>query len=138
MKKNMQIALCCLVLCIFCNYVYAKPPVAVKITKGDARITALEGSSQAKCSGQKYARSLKVADVLQSGCEVSTGENSRLELILPDNSIILFAENTSFKLMQTDVSSAGQQNVKIFISLGKIWSNVRKALGGNGRVGIYY
>lgn len=28
MKKNMQIVLCCLVLCIFCNYVYAKPPVA--------------------------------------------------------------------------------------------------------------
>lgn len=61
MKKNMQIALCCLVLCIFCNYVYAKPPVAVKITKGDARITALEGSSHAKCSGQKYAGSLMFA-----------------------------------------------------------------------------
>jgi ferric-dicitrate binding protein FerR (iron transport regulator) len=132
MKKNMQIALCCLVLCIFCNYVYAKPLAAVKIPKGDARITALEGSSQAKCSGQKHARSLKVADILQAGCEVSTGENSRLELILPDNSIIRFAENTSFKLLQADVGTAGQRDVKIFISLGKIWSNVRKALGGKG------
>ena len=57
----MQIALCCLVLCIFCNYVYAKPPFVVKIAKRDARITALEGSSHTKCSGQKYASSLMFA-----------------------------------------------------------------------------
>lgn len=132
MKKNMQIIFSLLVLCIFSTYVYAKPPVTVKMNKGEARVTVLEGTAQAVCPGQKGVRSLRINDLLKSGCEVYTGEKSRMELLLPDNSITRFADNTRFKILQVDAGDAGKRDVKIFVTMGKIWSNVRKALGGKG------
>ena len=130
MKQNIQIALISFILCMFAAYAYAKPLVTVKMHKGEAKVTAIEGTAQAFCTDQKKARYLKIEDVLKSGCEVSTGEKSHLELALPDNSIIRFAENTRFKLLQADVDDSGGRNVKISVTLGKVWSNVRKALGG--------
>jgi len=130
MKQNIQIALISFILCMFATYAYAKPLVTVKMHKGEAKVTALEGTAQAFCPDQKKARYLKIEDVLKSGCEVSTGEKSHLELALPDNSIIRFAENTRFILLQADVDNTGGRDVKISVAMGKVWSNVRKALGG--------
>jgi hypothetical protein len=132
MKKSMQIIFSFLVLCIFSAHVYAKPPVILKMTKGEARVTLVEGTAHAFCPAQKGFRSLRINDLLKPGCEANTGEKSRMELLLPDSSIIRFADNTSFKILQVDVSDAGKRDVKIFVTLGKIWSNVRKALGGKG------
>jgi hypothetical protein len=132
MKQSIQVALISFILCMFAAYAYAKPLVTVKMLKGEAKITALEGTAEAFCLGQKKAIHLKIEDILKAGCEVSTGEKSLLELALPDNSIIRFAENTRFKLMQADVDDTGGRNVKISVALGKVWSNVRKALGGKG------
>jgi hypothetical protein len=132
MKKNMQIMFSLLVLLIFSNYVYAKSPVTVKITKGEARVTVLEGTAHATCPGQKGVRGLRINDLLGSGCEADTGVKSRMELLLPDNSIIRFADNTRFKILQVEVGDAGKRDVKIFVTMGKIWSNVRRALGGKG------
>ena len=130
MKKSMQIAISFLVLCIFPTYLYARPPVEVKMAKGEAKVTMLEGKSQAVCPGQKGVRTLKINDLLKAGCEVSTGERSRMELLLPDQSIVRFADNTRFKILQADVVDARKRDVKIFVTIGKIWSNVRKSLGG--------
>jgi len=132
MKQNIQIVLISLILCMFAAYAYAKPPVTVKMLKGEAKVTAMEGTAQAFCPSQKNGRYLKTKDVLKSGCEVYTGGKSLLELTLPDYSIIRFAENTRFKLLQADVDNTGARNVKVSVSLGKVWSNVRKSLGGNG------
>ena len=55
-----------------------------------------------------------------------------MELLLPDNSVVRFAENTSFKIMQVSDAQAGKRDVKIFMTIGKIWSNVRKAFGKSG------
>lgn len=133
MKKSMQIVLGLLFLCIFSNYVYAKPPVTLKVTKGEAKITALEGTAQTICPGQKGLRKLNINDLIKTGCEVNTGEKSRMELLLPDNSIVRFAENTRFKILQVSaVNAENRRDVKIFVTIGKIWSNVRKALSGKG------
>ncbi len=132
MKKSIQIMLSFLVICFFSTYVYAKPPVVVKMTKGEAKVTALEGAAQSVCPGQKGVKKLKINDLLKPGCEVSTGDKSRMELLLPDNSIVRFADNTTFKILQVDAVDAGKRDVKIFVTIGKIWSNVRKTLGGKG------
>jgi hypothetical protein len=131
MKKNMQIVLSLVFLCIFSTYVYAKTPVTVKVTKGEAKITTLEGTAQTICPEQKGLKNLKINDLLKTGCEVTTGEKSRMELLLPDNSIVRFAENTRFVILQVDAADADKhRDVKIFVTIGKIWSNVRKALSG--------
>jgi len=69
---------------------------------------------------------------LNQAAKFTQGKKSLLELTLPDYSIIRFAENTRFKLLQADVDNTGARNVKVAVSLGKVWSNVRKSLGGNG------
>jgi hypothetical protein len=129
MKKILQIVLCILVSFIFCYYVFAKAPVTLKTAAGGAKVTELEGTAKALCEGQKDFRNLKVSDTLKAGCEVSTGNRNRLELILSDKSIVRFDENTNFKLMQADTCDMDRE-VNIFISLGKIWSNVRKIISG--------
>jgi hypothetical protein len=130
MKKSMQILLSLLVLCVFSTYAHAQKPVTVKMAKGEAKITSLEGTAQAACDGQKSVKNLKINDFLKTGCEVSTGEKSWMELLLPDKSIVRFADNTRFKLLQADAADNGKRDVKIFVTIGKIWSNVRKAIGG--------
>lgn len=132
MKKSMQIILSFLIICIFSTCAYAKQPIVVKMAKGEAKVTVLEGTASAICPGQKAAVKLKANSLLKPGCEISTGDKSRMEMLLPDNSIVRFADNTRFKLMQVDAGTTGKRNVKIFMSVGKIWSNVRKALGSKG------
>lgn len=132
MKKSIMIVFSFLVLCIFSTYLYAKPPIAVKITKGEAKVTVLDGGAQVIYPDQKGTKNLKVNDLLKPGCEVSTGEKSRLEVLLPDNSIVRFADNTRFKILQADAVKAGTRDVKIYMNVGKIWSNVRKAVGDKG------
>jgi hypothetical protein len=136
MEKSMQIILSFLVLFIFSTYVYAKPPVVVQLAKGEAKVAVLEGAALAVCPGQKDAGKLKINDLLKPGCEVSTGDKSRMELLLPDNSVVRFADNTRFKILRADAGNSGKRAVKIFVTTGKIWSNVRKALGGRGKFEI--
>ena len=129
-KKILRIILCILLLFSFCYYVFAKAPVTLKTATGYAKVTELEGTAKALCEGQKDFRNLKVSDTLKTGCEVTTGDRSRLELILSDKSIVRFDENTKFKLMRADTYDTDTREVKIFITLGKIWSNVRKTISG--------
>ncbi len=132
MGKSVRIIVSFLFLCIFSSSVYARPPVIVKTGKGEARITVLEGVAQSVCPGQKNTEKLKINCLLKPGCEVLTGDKSRMELMLPDRSIIRFADNTRFKILRADVGSSGKRDVKIFVTIGKIWLNVRKTLGGKG------
>ncbi|HOW56930.1 MAG TPA: FecR family protein [Smithellaceae bacterium] len=130
MKKSMQILVGFVFLCIFAVFVYAAPQLSVRMSKGQATVTALEGTALIVCEGQKKGKSLKINDKVSAGCGITTGEKSRLELLLPDKSIVRFAENTNFNLMQADAKTGEKREIKIFVKLGKIWSNVRKALGG--------
>ncbi|MEN6373177.1 MAG: FecR family protein [Smithella sp.] len=132
MKRSVRVIVSFLFLCAFSSYVHAKPPVIVKAGRGETRITLLEGVAQAVCSGQKDAGKLKINDLLKPGCEILIGDKSRMELMLPDRSVIRVAENTRFKILRADVGGSGKRDVKIFVTIGKIWLNVRKALGGKG------
>jgi hypothetical protein len=131
MKKMLQIVLFIMVSSFFYYYVFAKAPVTIKTTPDGAKVSQLEGSAKSLCAGQKDFRTLKISDILKAGCEVSTGNRSRLELVLSDKSIVRFDENTNFKLVQADASDTDRE-IRIFVSLGKIWSNVRKTIGSKG------
>lgn len=129
MKKIIQIIICFLVLFNFFNNVFAKEPIAVKTDREGAKVTKLEGTTMALCPGQKTKRCLKVSDLLQEGCEVFTGDSSRLEIVFADKTVVRFAEKTNFKLIKAETASSDKRDVKISMGLGKIWSNVRKSLG---------
>lgn len=130
MKKwiGMIVSVTCLVI-VF-SIAQAKSPLAVKINQGEAKITTLRGTAQAVCPAEKETRVLKTNDMIQAGCIVTTGADSRLELALPDRSLVRFAEKTKFKLISADVTDEGKRSVGISVGVGKVWMNVRKSLQG--------
>lgn len=132
MKKMITIVSSTILVLMFFTVVQAKTPVTVKMTKGQAQITALTGKAEVVCAGQKAARYLKTNDFVGAGCEVSTSADSRLEMVLPDKSVVRFSEKTKFKLVQVDVKDDGRRSIGISLTIGKIWTNVRKALPGGG------
>lgn len=76
--------------------------MTLRIGKGEVKVNFLAGSVQVLPEGEKQWRPLKVKDALRGGDEVSTGPKSRLELVLPDNSYVRFADNSRFKIFQVD------------------------------------
>jgi len=130
MKKWMPIVFSISFLLICFTPVHAKPPVAVKMMNGEAQITALKGKADIICPGQKDIRFVKLNDFVKVGCDVSTRADSRLEMVLPDKSIVRFAEKTKFKLVQADIGDGGSRAVGLAMSVGKIWTNARRSLPG--------
>ena len=103
--------------------------MTVKVTRGEAVVTYLEGSAQA-IDGQKAPRSLKVNDVVRTGDEIKTGQRSKLELVLADKSQLRFADNAHFKILQADADEELARDVKVHVAVGKAWANVSKAIAG--------
>ena len=62
--------------------------------------------------------------------EVRTGERARIEIQLPDRSILRFDQQTTFKMKSLLFDTQeGSREVKVEIAAGKTWANVRKAFG---------
>jgi len=109
----------------------ARKVSTLKIDKGGASVSMLEGSADVLPLGKKEWRSLKVRDSLRGGDEVRTGMQSRLELVLPDQSNVRFADNSRFKIIQIAAGEeTKQQSVKVHVALGRSWANVSKIVGG--------
>ena len=132
MRKKLSIISAIALLLICVSAAQAKPVLSVKMTRGEAQIIFVKGNADAVCPEHKGVRALKTGDNIQPGCEVTTGTDSRLELMLPDKSIVRLAEKTTIKLISADISEDGRRSVGISVGVGKIWMNVRKSLQGGG------
>lgn len=119
-----------LLVLFFCGSVFARAPMAVKIGQGEALISLLDGSAQVQ-SGESDWKPLKTGNLLKGGDEIRIGKRSRLELRLPDQSVLRFSENTQFKIVALDINDKNKtRNAKISMALGKTWANVSRTLGG--------
>jgi hypothetical protein len=109
----------------------ARKVPTLKVGKGGAKVSMLEGAAEVLPEGKKEWRNLTLRDGLLGGDEVRTGSASRLELTLPDNSNVRFADNTRFKILQLHASDdPNQKGVKVHVALGRSWANVSKMVGG--------
>ncbi len=108
----------------------AKRPATVTVEGGETTVVLIEGFTQVMRAETKDWVSLNVGNSLKNGDQVHTGINSRMELALPDDTILRFADNTRFRIVRIDVSGeTKERNVKIDITLGRTWANVSKILG---------
>jgi len=107
-------------LLLFCvQNVSARKPVTVTVKKGDARVTFIDGSAEIMIAGTSAWEALKVGHYLADGDQIKTGPASKIELVLPDDSILRFADNTRFRIKKLDVCPGEQKrNVKIDVVLG--------------------
>jgi len=105
-------------------------PGAQSKEKDQAEVTFLQGKAEALKKGEPSWKSLRVGSFLSQEDEVRTGEKSRMEIRLPDRSILRFDQKTTFK-MRTLLFEAQEasREIRVDLTMGKTWANVRKAFG---------
>jgi len=114
-------------LLIICGSAEAKRVVPVNVGKGECKVTTLNGTAKVS-QGGAWGK-MKSGQMLKGGDQVETGPNTRMEITLPDGSLLRFAENTRFKIVAIDMDEgSGTRNAKINVALGKTWANVNKGL----------
>lgn len=108
----------------------AKKASTLKVAKGGAVVSLLEGTAEVLPGGKKEWRSLKLQDALRGGDEVRTGAKARLELSLPDQSQLRFADSTRFRIIELPAGDAAEEKgARVHMALGRSWANVSKAVG---------
>ncbi|MDQ5985337.1 MAG: hypothetical protein CSYNP_01046 [Syntrophus sp. SKADARSKE-3] len=129
MKRTSVLCLIILSMCLMLPSLSQaqKRPMAIKIGKGDVRVSYVEGTVKALLKGSRDWRQLKVNDALQGGDEVRIAGKSRLEILMPDKSVLRFADDTNFKIVQAPDATA--RDVKVHVAIGRAWANVSKAIG---------
>lgn len=112
----------------------ANQPVVIQTDNGQTEISHLEGGAFLVKKDLSKIRPLVQGEFLTTGDRISTEKNSRIELKLPDESIIRFDEQTSFVLESSGMDKKeNKRNIGLGMILGKIWANVSKRLGRRGR-----
>ena len=115
--------------------VEAKRVATLAIGKGGATVTLLTGSADV-FEKEKWLP-LKLKDVLEEGDHVRTGGGARLELLLPDSSLVRFAGDSEFRMIRMEPGGAATpREVKVHLVLGRVWTNVVKTVGVKGRVEV--
>lgn len=100
------------------------------IGPNQAQVTLLQGKAEVLRKGETAWRLLQVDNVLSSDDEVRTGEKARIEIQLPDRSILRFDQQTTFKMKTVFFDAQeGSRDVKVQMTAGKSWANVRKIFG---------
>ena len=128
MKSKLIFLLLLLTICwISPGDVQAKKPLNVSIEKGEVRVGHLDGTVRVLPKGKQAWRVLNLRDTLRGGDEVTVERKSRLELILPDQSRLRFANNTHFTILQS--GDANNKDVKVHLAVGRTWANVSKSVG---------
>jgi len=103
--------------------------------KGDmAEVTLLEGKVEVIKKGMIKPQPLALGDYAAHGDRIGTKKSSRIELKLPDNSLIRFDELTTFEIVSVEFDKkTKQRDINVSMVLGKTWANVSKMLGQKGR-----
>ena len=100
------------------------------IGPNQAQVTFLQGKAEVLRKGETAWRLLQVENILSGADEVRTGEKARIEILLPDRSILRFDQQTTFKMKAVLFDTQeGSRDVKVEMAAGKTWANVRKVFG---------
>jgi len=100
------------------------------IEPNQAQVTFLLGKAEVLPKGETSWRVLQVGSLISRDDEVRTGEKARIEIQLPDRSILRFDQRTTFKMKALFFDAQeGSRDMKMEMVAGKTWANVRKAFG---------
>lgn len=120
-----------------------KPAAAVKKEQLQspatrAVITFLEGHVQYRARSTENFAAARPNLILLPGAEITTGEKSRVELVLDDRSVLRIAAKSQLKIVQLAASPdkskpAGPSQASFDFSLGAVWTKVTKAMSRGSR-----
>ncbi len=111
--------------------------LSLQVWAGDkptAEVTFVEGKAEIQQGRKGKTQALKVGDKLTKKHYVSTGEKSKVEIKLPDGSIIRVAPSSKVRMRSLLADKKGKKrDVGIKLQAGKIWANVSKAIGSDSK-----
>jgi len=110
---------------------YGDTPKAVYLKGNSAKVTLIEkGKAEILRKGEKDWLPLCVGDLIKDGDQIKTEKGCRLEILLPDSSIVRFAENTTFKIVSVKYSiKTKTRNIKVHLFVGRVWAKVARLFG---------
>jgi len=111
--------------------------VEIEIKGDKAEVTLIEGKAELIKKGMIKAQPLTLGDYIAHGDKITTKKGSRIELKLPDNSLIRFDEFTTFEIVCVEFDKkTKQRDINVSMVLGKTWANVSKIFGQRGRFAV--
>jgi hypothetical protein len=113
---------------------FTDEPEIVEMEGGQAKVTLVEGSAELFRKEPDLRRPMVKGDLLRHGDRVTTGDQTRVELAMPDDSFLRFDEKTTFELLSVDYDEeTKQRDIQVHAALGKTWAKVSGLVGGGGR-----
>jgi len=95
-----------------------------------ATVKLLEGKATFQVGGKGEWKALAEGATLSANTIVKTDKSSRIELLLPDGSILRLAPNARVDLKSLVAGGSDSENKASFkLTTGKLWANVSKAVG---------
>ena len=94
------------------------------------RVTWQKGKTTIGSTQKGPWQTLKSGMTVTGGSFIKTGKNSRVELAMPDNSIIRLGSDTLFEVNQALFPQDKLRRFSSRLFLGKMWAKITSAFGG--------
>ena len=102
-----------------------------------ARVTFVQGEVRRQTTAEGSWSALPLGTFVQAGERIMTMKGGRLELQLPDRSIIRFDEDSDVRLVKAEYNPAqSKRNVRFSLALGKTWANIQDVFGSSKGVQV--
>jgi hypothetical protein len=97
-----------------------------------ARVTFVQGEVHRQASAEGTWTAISLGAFVQAGDRIMTMKGGRLELQLPDKSIIRFDEHSDVRLVRAEYNPVqSKRNVYFSLALGKTWANIQQVFGSS-------
>lgn len=111
----------------------AVPVVAMEYdvpVSGRVQATFAEGIVQMLTMTELDPQPIVAGTLIEPPVRVEVGEASRLELLLPDGSVLRFAEFTIFQLIEAE-ATLNRRRIDVDVALGDCWAKIKEFLGND-------
>ena len=102
-----------------------------------ARVTYVQGEVRRQTSEESPWTAIPLGAFVEAGERIVTMKGGRLELQLPDKSIIRFDEESDVRLAKAEYNPVqAKRDVRFSLLLGKTWANVQDVFGSSKGVQV--
>jgi|GEM_PF-1620562 len=96
---------------------------------GRAGVTFVEGLVNLQIEDQALA--LQTGDEIQAPAQVKLGQDAKLEVVMPEGSVLRFSAGTEFTLVKA-IADVKNRYVEVDVTMGDAWAKVSDFFGEDG------
>jgi hypothetical protein len=115
----------------------AQEPFVFSLEGERAQVTFVQAEVRRQASAEGTWTPLSLGAFVEAGDRIMTMKGGRVELQLPDKSIIRFDEHSDVRLVRAAYDPAqSKRNVRFSLALGKTWANIQQVFGSRKGVQV--